>query len=1084
MILASILLLGRITAGAGQQPAPELQQRADEIVASFRAGDLARLMTFWSDQSASRIPDRKRIARLLEDRAGFDVAATDAMQQGDDAFLTVELHEKTAAQVLLERYDVKLHRCDAEWRIDSWTSPHNARAKEIIGAAPDERSRIIATTTEATLPLAREVMHCGYDFFDRSEIDSAATAFAAAGDLAERTGHDPTRAKVERGLAQIEFVRADRAGAIRHFDKGVEIAKSAEDPRILAQALLQFGSVIEDSAAEGRLTTALQLFREAHDRVGEAAALARLGNARTSSADHDAARTNFLESQRIFSELNDAVGVAYTFRGLAIDAYAQGHYANALTDFRKAIEVSRSVEDLDGEAIAVNNIALVQYRQDHYMEALQAFEQALAIFERLQRQESVAKVLGKIGEMHLLLGNRPLATEYLQRAFEVAEKGGNKTALAGILHNLARLAAGVGDYRKALAYWEQSLAINTQLGNRAGMASGLVMIGAVQSSLGNIDDARNAYDRAFEAAREVNNHETMIVALENRAELSMQCDDALSAIEPLERAVRISTEFGLREREWRSRMNLASAYRSLGGVAAAQAELERAIAIVEDLRRSLPGDELAQRSFVNMVFPYNDMVSLLVDDKRAAEAFQYAERSKARVLLDILRQGRAGPGKVMTAVERDRERELTAQLTRLNQDYRQKLGTAGESAAEGKVRKTQLEYEAFMTGLYAGHPQLRLERGDITPVSVDEVGALLKQRAADAFLEFVVTDEATYLFTITPATGGAAQVRAHSIAVAKSELQKEVMSFRNLLAARELNYGAAAQKLYDRLLRPAEAELRGARVVCIVADGPLWELPFQALKSDPTRFVIDRHAIFYAPSITVLREMISKRRNRAGKAQLLAFANPVISTQVASRVRSEYRDVSLAPIPETETEVRRIAALYGAQNSRLHVRREAREELAKAEAPAFAVLHFATHGIFDDQNALSSRLVFSPPRSPTEDGFLEAREIMQLNLHADVAVLSACETARGRIGAGEGVIGMSWALFVAGCPTTIVSQWKVSSASTTDLMIELHRALLASDRASRSTAEALRHAALAVRAKPAYRHPFYWSPFVAVGTDR
>jgi len=65
-------------------------------------------MTFWSDQSASRIPDRKRIVRLLEDRAGFDVAATDAMQQGDDAFLTVELHEKTAAQVLVERYDVKL----------------------------------------------------------------------------------------------------------------------------------------------------------------------------------------------------------------------------------------------------------------------------------------------------------------------------------------------------------------------------------------------------------------------------------------------------------------------------------------------------------------------------------------------------------------------------------------------------------------------------------------------------------------------------------------------------------------------------------------------------------------------------------------------------------------------------------------------------------------------------------------------------------------------------------------------------------------------------------------------------------------
>jgi CHAT domain-containing protein len=1083
MIIASFLLLGRITAGAAEQPAPELRQRAHEIVIAFRAGDLARLMTFWSDQSATRSTDRKRIARLLDDRAGFDPIAADVTQQGEEGSLPIDLREKTAAQTVLERYEVILRRRGPDWRIDSWTSPHTALAKEIISAAPDERSRIIATT-EVTLPLAREALNCAYDSIDRSEIDTAAAALATAGELAQRTGHVPTRAAVERGLAYIQYVRADRAGAIRHIEKGIEIAKAGDDPRILAKALLQFGSMIQDSAAEGRLTTALQLFRATHDRVGEAVALSRIGNARSQSADHDAARANFLESQRIFSELNDAVGVATALRGLAADAQAQGHHAEALTYLWKAVESSRSVEDLDGEANAVRSVAIEQYMQANYMEALQAYEQALAIFERLKRRESVARVLANIGEMHLILGNRPLATEYLQRAYEEAEKGGYQAVLAGIYHNFARLAAGIGDYRKALAYWEKSLAIHTQLGDRFSMARNLSMIALVQESLGNFDDSRKTLDQVIEISQQVNDRETLIVALENRAALSVECGDALSAIEPIERAIRMATELGLREREWRARMNLSEVYLFLGGVAAAQGELERAIAIVEDLRRSLPGDELAQRAFVNMVFPYNEMVSLLVGDKRPTEAFQYAERSKARVLLDILRQGRADPGKVMTAVERDRERELTAQLTRLNQDYRQKLGTAGESAAEGKLLKAQLEYEAFMTGLYAGHPQLRLERGDITPVSVDEVGALLKQRAADAFLEFVVTNDVTYLFTITPGTGGAAQVRAHSIPLAKSSLQKEVMRFRDLLAARELTYGAAAQELYDRLLRPAEAELRGARVVCIVADGPLWELPFQALKPGPTHFVIDRHAIFYAPSITVLREMMSKRRDHAGKTHLLAFGNPVIPTQVASRVHAEYRDVSLAPVPETETEVRRIAALYGAQNSRVHLRRDAREELAKAEAPAFAVLHFATHGIFDDQNALSSRLVFSPPRSPTEDGFLEAREIMQLKLHAEVAVLSACETARGRIGAGEGVIGMAWALFVAGCPTTIVSQWKVSSASTTDLMIELHRALLASDRASRSAAEALRHAALAVRAKPAYRHPFYWSPFVAVGINR
>ncbi|HEY8132770.1 MAG TPA: CHAT domain-containing protein [Thermoanaerobaculia bacterium] len=112
---------------------------------------------------------------------------------------------------------------------------------------------------------------------------------------------------------------------------------------------------------------------------------------------------------------------------------------------------------------------------------------------------------------------------------------------------------------------------------------------------------------------------------------------------------------------------------------------------------------------------------------------------------------------------------------------------------------------------------------------------------------------------------------------------------------------------------------------------------------------------------------------------------------------------------------------------------------------------------------------------------LEAREIMRLDLAADLAVLSACETGRGRVGAGEGLIGVSWAFFVAGCPTTVVSQWKVSSASTTELMIEFHRLLRTAGQENRTRAETLRRAALKVRANRAYRHPFYWAAFVLIG---
>jgi len=132
-----------------------------------------------------------------------------------------------------------------------------------------------------------------------------------------------------------------------------------------------------------------------------------------------------------------------------------------------------------------------------------------------------------------------------------------------------------------------------------------------------------------------------------------------------------------------------------------------------------------------------------------------------------------------------------------------------------------------------------------------------------------------------------------------------------------------------------------------------------------------------------------------------------------------------------------------------------------------------------------SHVLLAPGSSDSkEDGLLEAWEIMQMDFKADLAVLSACETARGRISAGEGVIGLTWAFFVAGVPTTVVSQWKVESASTSKLMVSFHRALRAGHSRSGAgfaVARALQQAELETLHSPQYAHPFYWAGFVVVG---
>jgi CHAT domain-containing protein len=288
------------------------------------------------------------------------------------------------------------------------------------------------------------------------------------------------------------------------------------------------------------------------------------------------------------------------------------------------------------------------------------------------------------------------------------------------------------------------------------------------------------------------------------------------------------------------------------------------------------------------------------------------------------------------------------------------------------------------------------------------------------------------------------------------------------------------------LLKPAQAQLRNKTNIVIAPDSSLWDLPFQALVNGSNRFLIENSSITYVPSLTVLREMTKRRINQPAAqapATLLAFGNPVSGSETAPRTGSNLRNHNLDPLPEAGEEVKALGRLYGAARSKIYVGNEAREDLLKSEAGKASVLHFTTHGTLNNASPMYSHLTLAEG-GPNDDGLLEAWELMQLDLKADLAVLSACETARGRIGAGEGMIGFSWAMFIAGVPSLVVSQWKIESAGTRDLMVNFHRSLISPATQSRNKAsksEALRQAALKLLKNPETSHPFYWAGFVLVG---
>jgi CHAT domain-containing protein len=205
---------------------------------------------------------------------------------------------------------------------------------------------------------------------------------------------------------------------------------------------------------------------------------------------------------------------------------------------------------------------------------------------------------------------------------------------------------------------------------------------------------------------------------------------------------------------------------------------------------------------------------------------------------------------------------------------------------------------------------------------------------------------------------------------------------------------------------------------------------------------------------------------------------PALGPAAAGRLTEAARDLRLAPIPEAEDEVRALRRLYGAANSTVYLGAQATEEALKAGIASPDVVHVAAHAILDDRRPIFSNILLSP--SGEDDGVLEAWEVRDLRLRADLVVLSACHTGRGRITPGEGVVGLAWAFFAAGARTLVVSQWAVESSSTARLMVEFHRRLA---RPGTSKPEALRQAALSLLARPRTRHPRYWAPFVAVGAS-
>ena len=296
-------------------------------------------------------------------------------------------------------------------------------------------------------------------------------------------------------------------------------------------------------------------------------------------------------------------------------------------------------------------------------------------------------------------------------------------------------------------------------------------------------------------------------------------------------------------------------------------------------------------------------------------------------------------------------------------------------------------------------------------------------------LDYFVTPSRAYLFVTLPgsacASGDDTRSRGRPPARDAAEFGAELAS--HDLAFRRPRHGSSNRPSSSS----AERDLGRSRAVVVIPDGPLWDVPFQALEVRPGHFFIEDRSISDAPRSLVLERRSGSRGRRVrspASGGLLAFGDPGAGN---------------APSGKPSVRVRENPQACTVPGKAMSSRVKRRPKVASRQRPpAIALPHLASHATLDDVNPMYSHGLLA--RRGVDDGQLEARELMNLKLKAELLVLSACETARGEASSGEGITGMLWAAFAAGAPTTVASLWRVESASTSELMIEFHRQWLAS----------------------------------------
>jgi len=954
-------------------------------------------------------------------------------------------------------------------------------------------------------------------------------------------------------LGTISWRRGDLGEAEKYYSQALEIRERlAPGTILLAGSFNNLGIV---ALQRGELETAERYFLQALDikqklapgSLSLATSLDNLGDLAEKRGDLAKAEQFHRQALEIREKLAPgSLDVAASIINLGNVVYQRGDLAKAEQYYRRALEITQKLDPGSVDLSAtLGNLGNVAKDRGDLAKAEQFHRQALEIIEKLAPGSlDVAASLNNLGNVTEERGDLAKAEQYYRQALEIREKlapGGLDVAAS--LDNLGTVAKDQGDWAKAEQYHRQALEIEQKLApDSLVVADSLGSLGIVAKERGDLVKAEQYHRQALEIWEKLAPGGLgMAASLESLATVAKDRGDLATAEQCYRQAVTIREKLAPDSIETGEFLaDLATVLRDRQQPDVAAEFYGRAVSALESQIARLGGSEEVRSGFrAKHEDIYRQYIDVLVAQKQPERAFEVLERSRARVLLEVLEAAhldiRRGADPSLLEQERSLRDLLAAKSDRRLRLLSENNNEKQLSAFATEIEDLEKQYQDVEERIKLNSPAYAALTQP-QPLTANEIQHLLD--ADTVLIEYSLGDERSYVFAVTPDS-----LAVHELPK-RTELESRAKHLYALLTAR--NHFAQNESAAARLSRIAKADaeylrvasalsrtllgsfiagLGGKRLV-IVGDGALQYVPFAALPtpprsgkgtsgSPPAPLIADRE-IVELPSASVLAVLRQERSTPSlTSKQVVVFADPVFDVR-DSRVRhSGERRVAeaagaganRATFDSAGLLTRSLADVGLSRDGTLRLprlaftRREAAAIVASApvgmakkaldfeanrilalsgEIAQYQIVHFATHALVDNQHPELSGLVLSlvDERGEPQNGLLDLQDIYNLDLRANLVVLSACDTALGKQVDGEGMIGLTRGFMYAGASNVMGTLWSVSDLATTELMKALYQAM---ERNRMPPSSALRQAQLALWKQKHWSAPYYWAAFTLQG---